>query len=83
MVCGNIIKIIVSICVIVIMVNLFIYFGTGLNNQSQEYSYECVDSFGNTVYCEKVYLNYGQTYGITEDGITIQIKQYKKVERKD
>lgn len=76
----------ISITTIVSIIALIIVSFTLINriiDQQHIICYECVDILGNTVYCEKVYLNYGQTYGITEDGIIIQIKQYKKVERKD
>lgn len=41
--------------------------------------YKCVDTFGNTVYCEKVkiYDEDHLMYGTTKDGTVLQIVQYK------
>lgn len=77
------VRVIVSIVVIMVTINIFRYFTGGLNNYKQECLYECTDSFGNIVYCRKVILNYGQTYGITDDGTVIKINQCKKIERID
>lgn len=47
--------------------------------KEEQYYYECIDTFGNDVICEKVYNSYGQLWGITADGTAIQITKGKKI----
>lgn len=45
--------------------------------------FECVDYFGNTVYCDTIFSEYGEMRGIQEDGTTIKITSYKKVDKSE
>ena len=51
--------------------------------KEEQYYYECIDTFGNSVICEKIYNSYGQLWGITEDGTAIQIARGKKIIKED
>lgn len=48
-------------------------------NMNDGYHYECVDYFGNTVYCESIDNQRGNIYGWQEDGTKIKITSYKMV----
>lgn len=47
--------------------------------KEEQYYYECIDTFGNDVICEKIYNSYGQLWGIMEDGTAVQISKGKKI----
>lgn len=47
--------------------------------KEEQYYYECIDTFGNDVICEKIYNSYGQLWGITADGTSVQITKGKKI----
>lgn len=47
--------------------------------KEERYYYECIDTFGNDVICEKIYNSYGQLWGITADGTSVQITKGKKI----
>lgn len=51
--------------------------------REEKYYYECIDTFGNDVICEKIYNSYGQLWGITADGTAIQITKGKKIIMED
>ena len=51
--------------------------------KEEQYYYECIDTFGNSVICEKIYNSYGQLWGITEDGTEIPIAKGKKIITED
>lgn len=51
--------------------------------REEQYYYECIDTFGNDVICEKIYNSYGQLWGITADGTAIQITKGKKIIMED
>lgn len=47
--------------------------------KEEVYYYECVDTFGNEVICEKVYKDYGNMWGIMEDGTAIKLTKAQKI----
>lgn len=51
--------------------------------KQEQYYYECIDTFGNNVKCEKIYNSYGQLWGITADGTAVQISKGKKIIMED
>lgn len=42
--------------------------------------YLCVDIDNNEVMCEQTWRSHGTLYGITQDGKTVDLKSYKRVE---
>lgn len=80
------IKVITKFLLICCIVIGILYFGKLILKMSKEifkeehYYYECIDTFGNEVICEKIYNSYGQLWGITSDGTAVQITKGKKVE---
>lgn len=70
----KILKVILSIVIIFIIIKIAI-----IAIPEEQYYYECIDTFGNSVICEKIYNSYGQLWGITSDGTAIQITKGKKI----
>lgn len=69
---------IIAIVMIFIMIKMIISIMPELFKE-ERYYYECIDTFGNSVVCEKIYNSYGQLWGITQDGTAVQITKGKKV----
>ena len=69
---------VVQIMVLIIIITLVFVMVDG-----QKSIYKCIDTFGDTVYCERLYRSRDGVYGITDDGTTIKVTQYKKLDRKD
>lgn len=77
---GTVIFIIITLSII-IMKNIPKIFAEIF--KEEQYYYECIDTFGNSVICEKIYNSYGQLWGITADGTAVQISKGKKIITED
>ena len=74
-----ILKIIVIVTILtVLIIGIFAYILTKINIDMGPY--ECVDVNGNNIICEQTWRSYGVLYGITEDGLTINLKSYKSIQ---
>lgn len=59
---------------------LWIYcFSTKINIDGGPYN--CIDLDNNTIICEQVWRSHGILYGITEDGKSIDLKSYERMEK--
>lgn len=59
---------------------LWIYcFATKINIDDGPYN--CIDLDNNTIICEQVWRSHGILYGITEDGKSIDLKSYERMEK--
>lgn len=72
-----------SIVILVIVIAVALVFGTVIVLTKINISmgpYSCVDIDNNEVICEQTWRSHGTLYGITQDGKTVDLKSYKRVE---
>lgn len=57
-----------------------VFFVGGIYLYMPLHNYECIDYKGDTIYCKSVRENRGYIVGETEDGTTVVLKSYKRIE---
>ena len=47
------------------------------------YRYECIDTKGNSIYCDTISVNKGTAWGTMSDGTKVEVIQYKRISREE